>query len=355
MFQCRLEIPIDGFNSQHMFSQPSSTNQSHRLLIGEAEQSSVLAIDFERLLPRVIFWEPCRYIINSYESQIFHHFVVETSKTLVLKDLPAGFWNTDIPRMALQNDYLMNAVLAISALHKSHLAHSNGQLPFDLNKSFKWHSKSVQSFAQVVANITPENCVPALAMAAISAMYSCGVAQILPNLKQQDHIEQLVAIILIVHGTQRIFQPLIPWLNTHGLSILGRNESERSQNNATVLKDIASRLSILNAWTQNDTHEKQAYEDAISVFRDFDESNQLAMLAPSYLALLREKKPMAILIFAAFSTQNKQQEPTPWWLLLWRSKIREYVVELLGPLWNQYISLGEDDGDLSLLQISNAH
>lgn len=291
--------------------------------------------------------EPSANFLDSTKSHIFDHFVNETSKTLASNDIPDGFWNVEIPRLALQNDYLLNAVLAVSSLHKSFLEHSNALLPLDVNKSIMWHRKSVESFAQVVPDITPENCVPALAMAAISALYSCGVAQLLSSLQHREHVEQLIAVILAVHKALQVFEPFTVWLNAHGVLLPDQQGAKTTQNNTAALADTAARLSALNSRSRVDSHNnRQVYEETISVWKDSDESNRLKMVPPRFLTLLREKKPMAVLILAAFSFVDQRAESPPWYLHLWHSDFRDYVIEFLGPLWNEYISVDNNAGCL---------
>ncbi|KAF2727566.1 hypothetical protein EJ04DRAFT_134137 [Polyplosphaeria fusca] len=340
---------------QHVFDLPApeTPEYSSSAVTCPQRYTSVTNPEYPRLV--VMVYEPSANSLDFEEARIFHHFVAETSKTFMSSDIPDAFWNFEIPRLALQNGYLLNAVLAISALHKSHLEHSNNLLPLDVNKSIAWHHKSVEAFAHMVANITPENCVPAFAMAAISALYSCGLAQLLSSLQEREHIEQLINIILAMHRAMHLFQPFAPFLKTQGVLLPGQTNARPLQDIAAVLADTAARLSACELMSQVDVSDRVVYEEAIAAFRDSDVSERLTKLPPQFLDLLRDKAPMAILILAAFSISEEQEaKTTPWYLSLWRFKFQEYFIEFLGSIWTRYIGEDEDAGGSSLTHISAA-
>ena len=290
-----------------------------------------------------IFYQPSAQPFTLEQGEAFHHFLAETSKTIASEDIPDWFWNIEVPRLALQNDYLFNAILALSALHRSHLRHSNHQVPLTVNQSISWHRKSILSFAHVVTNITPRNCTAAIAMAALSAVYSCGLAQLLSSLQEREHIDQFISIILATYKGLQLFRSFFPWLEAQGLRMMSPKKDEDAYNSTAILGDKASRLSVLNSMSQDNSTEKQTYEATILAFRNNNEQDWIMTVPSHFMSLLQQKKPMAVLILAVFSMKDGvETEKPPWFATLWHSKLREYFIEYLGPMWTQYTDLSED-------------
>ncbi|KAK7186557.1 hypothetical protein DPSP01_002020 [Paraphaeosphaeria sporulosa] len=327
------------------FTKQSSTGTKPREILS-------LQIDFQIPCQPALLQQPSAHGLDFEAAPAFHHFVSSTSKTFSADGVPPGFWSTDIPSLALQHDYLLNAVLAVSALHKSHLVDHNPSnrvhLRHDVNQSIFWHRRSIESFVRSVRDVTRENCVPAIAMAAISALYSCALAQFLSSLQELEHIGQCIDVIFAAYKALQLFRPFASCLNAQGVVLAGASPIEvvASQRDAAASEETAARLHALLALTPVDLGHREIYESAIISYRDGDKLDRLRMVSPEYMALLREKKPMAVLIFTAFVQSellHEQDAVVPWYFSLWRPKIHNYFIQFLGPLWTQYMdSTGEE-------------
>lgn len=291
-------------------------------------------------------------MLDSKKSQIFQHFVTDTSLTLSSYDIPDGFWCTDVPRLALQNEYLLNAVCAVSALHRSYLQHTNNLVPPDVNKSIAWHRRSVELFATTIANITPENCVPALAMAGITALYSCGVAQLLSSMQKQEHVDQFIGVISVAHKALQLFRPFTSVLHTKGLLLPTQNEAvpgapdtQTFAKNSSEVAKTSETLEAMISTSNFSQYETRVYREGIAAFRTCERGNWMATISTEFLGLLQKRKRMAFLILTAFSISVNNIDVKPWYFSLWHDTIRTYFKELLGPLWNEYESMRNNAGN----------
>ena len=331
-------------------SQHHGPKAAHHVPIPVLRHDVTSANSLDQRRPTMMVRELSPSVLDSKQRLIFQHFVVETSSTLSSYDIPDGFWSADVPRLALQNDYLLNAVCAVSALHRSYLQHINNLVPPDVNKSIIWHRKSVELFATTIANITPENCVPALAMAGISALYSCGVAQLLSSMQNHEHIDQFIGVITAAHKAMQLFQPFSSVLHTKGLLLPAKNEAVGVPDTQSFSKDVSEvvktsqTLLAMLLTSSFPSYEIRVYQEGITAFRSCQHGNWTATISTEFLGLLQKRRPMALL---SVSTNNI--DAIPWYFSLWHDRIRSYFMEFLGPLWTEYENMRDNTSEIDCM------
>ncbi|KAF2655836.1 hypothetical protein K491DRAFT_778508 [Lophiostoma macrostomum CBS 122681] len=285
------------------------------------------------------------------------HFVESTSNSLITHDIKhfhtsRSFWRVEIPREALRCDYLLSSILALSAIHKTHLLHASGHLTphtsieHDINRSLRLHQASVSQFTASVPAITRENIMPALALAALSAVYSCALAQLLPALTPTDHVDQAISVLVSNYKALRLFRGHKPWLGSSGIEIEDRDGPDmvydRGKRNGLDLAMKARKLRIINDSACDDEVEKAMYDVAITAFLDIHAHWTLKIPA-EFMDCVQQKKPMALLVLNVFVVQVEEAEigegSVPWFMTFWKEGLKDCVSDHLGSLWTDYCEL----------------
>lgn len=96
--------------------------------------------------------------VNLLHLELFHHFVRDLSASLGLDRIVSGDWGISLMSSMLTAPYLMNQILAFSALHLSITRP-------DQQKHYKYHAAQLQTHAISLFNssnmeVNTENCLP---------------------------------------------------------------------------------------------------------------------------------------------------------------------------------------------------
>ncbi|KAF2022431.1 hypothetical protein BU24DRAFT_447203 [Aaosphaeria arxii CBS 175.79] len=290
-------------------------------------------------------------IMDRGQRDLFSHFICQTRQTLLSKGAENIFWNVDIPQQALKHDYLLNAILAFSALHRSYLRHPHDpQHAYDLDRSLALHQESVKLFNSSVTNITSSNLGAAYGMVTLSVIYSCGLAQVAQNLRCKDHVEQALAIMMSVYKARPLMeahdQELKRTNPEHSRKIKRKIRKPEPASTPPTIKAI--KLQYLLDQSNESSINKAILSTTITGMRKVEEMggasgdfiDWIDVVPHRYLDLLQQGCSMALLILMAFEIDKMfaDEEPARWFTSLWRVKLVEFICDHLGPLWQAYLT-----------------
>lgn len=87
--------------------------------------------------------------------ELMHHYTTHTCSTLSSSPALSNFWKVSVPRLALGHEYLMRAVLAVSALHMSH--HRPSQRNLYVSAALDYHQAASRAAVKLLQKVTKEN------------------------------------------------------------------------------------------------------------------------------------------------------------------------------------------------------
>ncbi|KAH7020503.1 hypothetical protein EDB80DRAFT_882537 [Ilyonectria destructans] len=93
--------------------------------------------------------------INLVDLELFHIYSTSTYSTLSMCSTPRDFWRITVPRLAIQNRYLMGEILALAALHLVY--HRPEQRHQYLLTALTHHQAASQEAMELLKNVTMEN------------------------------------------------------------------------------------------------------------------------------------------------------------------------------------------------------
>ncbi|KAL5336041.1 gamma-glutamyltranspeptidase-domain-containing protein [Aspergillus crustosus] len=139
------------------------------------------------------------------EMKLFHHYVIDASFTLQQNVLEAGHFQVAVPRLATSSPFLLDIILAFSAMHLAFLEQGDSKC---LEVALKYQNRACSAFSRVLAELTPENLGPAFICSIFimlcSFAYPC-VSQIRDTF---DPLSQVLEINRLLVGCAFLFQQL---------------------------------------------------------------------------------------------------------------------------------------------------
>ncbi|KFY50443.1 hypothetical protein V495_00243 [Pseudogymnoascus sp. VKM F-4514 (FW-929)] len=94
--------------------------------------------------------------INKLHLELIHNFTTSTSLTLNSDATIRNLWRLNVPRLALEFDFVMYAVLALSALHLARF--SPERYEYLVAQAAILHQNGLRLATTVLPHVTPENC-----------------------------------------------------------------------------------------------------------------------------------------------------------------------------------------------------
>lgn len=240
--------------------------------------------------------------------------------------------------------------MAIAALHICHLQPANPEHYY--TAAFKNYHSAVVAFPKAVKDINPENSVAILSFSLLILMFQLGISCVPgagPNSHAFPAIDAYNAV-SAMRGTWSLIDQLGPHLQKSHLSALFVHRKHLKfemldENHERMLES----LTVLNTTVEYELrtdNEREICAQAITVLRFWFgilaaklPTTWLLFLwwpagvSPEFLQLLRDRDPMALIIFCHWCA-GMHPLPTTWYTEGWAERMLRSMLGLLGPEWH---------------------
>ena len=116
-------------------------------------------------------WKDIREVLPSSLQELLSHYEFTTSLTLANDDPAKAAWQTYIPEMAQNHDFLTNCVLSVASLHLGRL-HERSEDKKRMNTlAAARMNKALVRYRTELENITPQNAAALFASSTFTAVY----------------------------------------------------------------------------------------------------------------------------------------------------------------------------------------
>ncbi|KAF7589558.1 hypothetical protein BBP40_004137 [Aspergillus hancockii] len=129
---------------------------------------------------------------NGQDPELMHHFCISTYKTFSDEENVRRVWQVEIPKIAYSYEFLMHAILSISALHLSYIKlEKHSQY---LTSSTFHIALGLQTFRTILRKPTEENCLALFSFSSIIIPWICAAptdskaSQPLSNVTEMFHL-----------------------------------------------------------------------------------------------------------------------------------------------------------------------
>lgn len=119
------------------------------------------------------------------EMRLFHQYLTSTCHTLSQHGLSAYHLSMVIPRMATSFPYLLDSILALSALHLATVEPEN-RLTW-LDAAVRYQGQACSGMGKILPDVTPEHYQPAFVSSVLIFLFATGFPGISPESNQNGN------------------------------------------------------------------------------------------------------------------------------------------------------------------------
>ena len=277
------------------------------------------------------------------EMELLHNYSTSTCYTLSRHPVLQTVWRIKVPQLGFTSNFVLNALLAVSALH---LAYSKPTMrEHYVSLALHHHQKGLLLANSILPNSNEDNCTALYLFAALTCIISCA--------KPRNHEDFLLIgrngiseWMIFFRGTRSIITTYKEILQSGSLSpffLIGSRKAHLRETGPERNQECLIELKQLVEETVNNEKIQQIYYEAIEELRksfvivsDFKsqgcESAEILIwlfeISDEYLALLSERSQESLAILAYFCVLLKQMEWT-WYMEGWSSHLISGIWYLL--------------------------
>lgn len=262
-------------------------------------------------------------VSRSLELKLLHHYTAVTSKTFSDTSEQNNTWQVDIPTIAYDNQYLMDAILAVSALHMRSIHPEDHTL---IRASHGYMASSIAQYSNLLNQGLSANNAEALFSTSALIAFQASASRRFDDdvngtytlpLAWFHSFQGVKTIVLASWQWLRSSNRIYPIINSQPALFLDP-DPERKLFFAPLLEGMEEQLSELPQMLQADT--KQAYEHSVS-FLNWSHKKPVrnrilgfaATVSRRYVDLIGQQDPRALVIAACFFALTKMVDDV-WWL-----------------------------------------
>lgn len=290
-----------------------------------------------------------------------HHYGLHTAPTLAYQAELQPLWQYQIPEEAIQYPFLMQGLLAISALHLTHLRPDEygDWLPL----SFKYQSMALASFRATLPNLNERNCHALFAASALISATSLSLVgqssnHTTPGSEAPILLKDLISPFILIRGNARLTGMSMKWirkgryarflLGHHVTNITGYEDS-LSSSASQHFTDMLTMLQTMSLSTPEHTvfqetirSLKMIYMEITCAQRDPEVNKHPGILlkwpmivSQDFISHLQEFHPAALIIFAHFAVLATTFQD--WYLKGWPERVVLAISKALPLGWKKWM------------------
>ena len=248
--------------------------------------------------------------LNLHDLNIFRHYATYTSASLSDRDSVQQTWRVAVTQEALPHDFLMHALLSFASAHLAQICPAQRQL---YGESAVTHRNiALRSGIPHLRQITPKNCHALFVFSSVIAISTFSIPNS-PNIPLDSRIDNILTFIVLIGGVNTVLQSGLDWIQAGSLEPLLQTERvDWRQKIGPLPVSLRDAIQRLSAW--NDQHtlgtRRELYAEIIQKLESFYGAFSIvtsdrslvfiwcAIVSAEFVAGLRERDPMALLVLA---------------------------------------------------------
>ncbi|KAH7378909.1 hypothetical protein BKA64DRAFT_686947 [Cadophora sp. MPI-SDFR-AT-0126] len=283
--------------------------------------------------------------INILHIELMHTYATASCFTLSRNPALQSVWGVQIPRIGMEFDYVMCAIMAFSSLHMAYFKPEKKELY--TSQAVHLHGAAMRSVNAVLPNVTNENCAALWSFAVLNCAFSCARPRGPGDFLFMDE-NGLADWLLVFRGIRVILDSTYGRLfNTSLAPILatGRcRELARETKSHNIHSDLGDLLRLISETVLDPgmrgiyIREIEELSKSFYMKQEADSSRHesestdvfiwLFRVSGEYLNLLSKRTPESLTIFAYFCTLIKDLE-WAWWMNGWSFHLISVIYHLL--------------------------
>ncbi|KXH35844.1 hypothetical protein CSIM01_00558 [Colletotrichum simmondsii] len=275
--------------------------------------------------------------LNLIDLELMHNFTTFAFNTLSTDPVVRQMWKVPVVRLALECDYVMRAMLSVSALHLAH--HRPERRDFFISRALTYHQMASRTAMGLMGALDGENCEKLYLFSVLTIFFALACPR-----KSSDSLimgeSSFPDWLFLLRGTRSLLKELDPHTYAGPLTPMfnhGRERYMHTRDESKIQSDLLADLQRLVNKTCADAALLPIYNRAIdelrrtlSVFlwdggRGMDITDAFVwkyLMAEDFLPLLKSPghTQEAVAIFSHFCILLKRLE-NEWWLQGWATHL----------------------------------
>ena len=269
------------------------------------------------------------------ELELLHHYTTSTCYTISRHPVVQTIFRINVPQLGFTSQFVMHALLAISALHIARFKPEHEAAYF--SRAIVFHEMAMRDVARILPHVTQDNCAALYVFSVLTCVIPCAKPR-----RGRDFLlmgdggisEWLIAF----RGTRSIVESASEMLlNSPIAAIFSDGVRKTQRREAFTAKKHPYLLNLYQLLDEATTSQEiletyksavdelcksfeAVFEPAMQGFESSDVFFWLFRVSGDYLTLLAAREPLALIIFAHFCVLLKQLEWT-WWMEGWSNHL----------------------------------
>lgn len=285
---------------------------------------------------------PARLSSSLRSLELMHKFSTDTYRSLSSDASDYNVWQTEIPRKALEHDFLLNGILAIAALHTAASVEPAAALSY-IDSTLEYHTAASVTYRQALDHLTQFNCDAVFAHSIITTIISIALPRLTATRDETSNMtENIVVVFELLQGVKKIIWISEPWLHTRLFTSRKEFLEALIQDPEPDADAALAELTALNdtKMATLDPEQHRINRDAIALLRrcfarhavSRDAAAVLTWLAAvdkDFVSRLRQRQPFPLLILMHWGVLLGELDGQMWWA---RNSGKALVIELTAAL-----------------------
>ena len=332
-------------------SEASSPLHPPKLIKQASESKSPGSVGPEKKRKSVIYNGLQPGELHMGDLELLHQFVTETCYTTSNRPDSHELWRITVPKEAFNHDFLMRGVLAVAALHLSHLRPDSAAEYQHIANSHQ--DRALGTFQAAVSDLTESNCHAFFALSSLIVVYEFASPRTPGTLAFTYETQDSTNWLAMIRGVNSILMPSWPWVEhgpLRGLlqpGVFNTMETRLPKPADHQLKQLAELCESADGGDEA----VEAYSEAVKALRKcyakiFTRSSVECEVGTAFtwpvevpdkfIQLLHARCPEALVILAHYCVVLHHLD-NYWWMKGWAAHLMENIYsELTGP-WRDWI------------------
>ncbi|KAJ5897427.1 hypothetical protein N7504_007715 [Penicillium tannophilum] len=275
-------------------------------------------------------------------------WINHTHKFAARSERTRKVWEMPVLEEALSAPFLMHGILALSALHLSHLR-EDGRHVMWLDTAIAHKNTALVMFSDQLRNIDKSNAKAMMVFAGLAFAFSLASAVIIGTKEDGPGLNALTDVFILARGVQTVLDAETDFLRQSNFKPLFDTTAPEVDIPEDILAAL-DRLEQLHIQCSQMDHniDSASYTRAMYFLRDLAaitcaEPTSMTMAAgwaihasQNYLADLKAKKPLALVVLAHYCVFLHMAREN-WCIGPWGCKVLLEITQVLEPEWHPHI------------------
>lgn len=285
---------------------------------------------------------------DDQQSLLLSHWRASTYQAIATHSSVEWIWQHLVPEESLSHPYLLNGVLALSAIHLVTKTEDEPRRTALIKAAERYQGRAISMLAYVIGNLNPSNCNATFCLSSILVICAWGFP-LIAHLTQDQSLDEIYQIFLLVRKMVHLTGIITPWIQNGTLApLISVPSFNPTLSNHS--REVITSLSILNLemrHLQGDA-ETQLFQYTIdgleTLFRTIDGGGEVLIAGslwisyapPRFFELVRELRPFALVILAHYCAIF-HRIPEQWWISPWNHRVQAAIYNNLEKKWRGFI------------------